>query len=421
MTRTSSPTFPGFRTPPLAFRNVMTARTRSLVAIAGIGFATVMVLLQLGFLEAVRFTASINYSQLDFDVALVSPEFEQFYDPGAFPLERLRQAEALDAVTAARPLYARMSSWRCPPYPVTAEAAARTPAQVGPLMRWWLGDRRPRPLQVRDLLVLGIDLDCNPFREPIHGEVEAAKPLLRTRGRLLMNSWSNPDFGWQDRRAFSGWELGGQAVEVVGGFTLQRSFGADAAVLCDDENFARSYRLAPGGPVNFGLLKVRAGAVADTVRRLNRLLPSDVKALSREELFRIEQDYWVGQTATGKIFSFGVLVTMVVAAVVVYQVLSNDVRDHLPEYATLKAMGHTNAFLSRVVLAQAAIYAVAAYVPAVLLGSVLYRVTDTLADIPMILTRGNLALVLALNLAAAVASGLLTLRRVRSADPADLF
>jgi putative ABC transport system permease protein len=417
----SFPTSPGSRTPPLALRNVMAARARSLVAIAGIGFATVMVLLQLGFLEAVRFTASINYSQLDFDVALVSPEFEEFYDSGTFPLERLRQAEALETVIAARPLYARMNRWRCPPYPVTAEAAARTPAQAGALMRWWLGDRRPRPLQVRDLLVLGIDLDRNPFREPIRGEVEAAKSLLRTRGRLLMNAWSNPDFGWQDRRAFSGWELGGQAVEVVGGFTLQRSFGADAAVLCGDESFARSFRLPPAGPVNFGLLKVRRGAGADTVRRLDLLLPPDVKALSREELFRIEQDYWVRQTATGKIFAFGVLVTMVVAAVVVYQVLSNDVRDHLPEYATLKAMGYTNAFLSRVVLVQSAIYAVAAYVPAVLLGSVLYRMTDTLANIPMILTPGNLALVLALNLAAAFASGLLTLRRVRSADPADLF
>ncbi len=92
MTRTSS-IFDRLRTPPLALRNVWTAPARSLIAIAGIGFATVMVLLQLGFLEAVRFTASINYEQLDFDVALVSPQFEQFYDPGTFPRERLRQAE----------------------------------------------------------------------------------------------------------------------------------------------------------------------------------------------------------------------------------------------------------------------------------------------------------------------------------------
>ena len=58
---------------------------------------------------------------------------------------------------------------------------------------------------------------------------------------------------------------------------------------------------------------------------------------------------------------------------------------------------------------------------AVILGAVLYRITDTLANIPMILTPTNLALVLALNLTAAFGSGLLTLGKLRRADPADLF
>jgi putative ABC transport system permease protein len=154
---------------------------------------------------------------------------------------------------------------------------------------------------------------------------------------------------------------------------------------------------------------------------LNERLPPDVLALSREELVAREEDYWVRQTATGKIFAYGVLVTILVAAVVIYQVLANDIRDHLTEYATLKAMGHTNAFLSRIVLTQALIYSMAAYVPAVLVGFVLYRATEALANIPMQMTGQNLGLVLLLTLGASVVSGLLTLRKVRSADPADLF
>ena len=55
-------------------------------------------------------------------------------------------------------------------------------------------------------------------------------------------------------------------------------------------------------------------------------------------------------TATGKIFAYGVLVTILVAAVVIYQVLANDIRDHLTEYATLKAMGHTLGAATRVVI-----------------------------------------------------------------------
>ncbi len=391
------------------------------MAIAGIGFASMMVLLQLGFLEAVKVTASVNYDQLDFDLALVSVEFEQFYDSGQFAAERLRQAESLPSVISARPLYARMSSWRCPPYPVSAAAARRTPPQVGALQRWWLGAKRPRPLQVRDLLVLAVDLERNPFFEPIRSEVEMLRSSLREDARLLMNQWSNPDFGWNERSVFQGWELGGRAVDVVGKFTLQRSFGADAAVLCDDRNFARSFLIAGEVPVNFGLIKVREGSLAATVDELKRLLPKDVTPMSRDDLYAIEQDFWVRQTATGKIFSFGVFVTMIVAAVVVYQVLSNDVREHLPEYATLKAMGHTNGFLSRVVLVQAIIYAVAGYVPAMILGALLYHMTETLANIPMVLTTVNLGIVLILNVVAAFSSGLLTLRRVRLADPADLF
>ena len=41
-----------------------------------------MVLLQLGFLQAVRITATNNFDQLDFDVVLLSPRYEQFYAAG---------------------------------------------------------------------------------------------------------------------------------------------------------------------------------------------------------------------------------------------------------------------------------------------------------------------------------------------------
>jgi len=395
---------------------------RSLLAVAGVAFSITLVLLQLGFLEAVRITATTVFDQLDFDVVLLSPQYEQFFGPGAFPLRRLKEAESVPGVIAARPLYALMGFWRCPAYPVASTPG--DPAAIeklGVLKRWWLGDRRPRPLQLRELLVLGIDLDRNPFRDPIRSQVESARPRLRSRDRLLLNEWSSPDFGWQSRDEFSGWELNGQGVTVVGGFTLQRSFGADASVLTSDENFARSLPMPAARQVNFGLLTVPPEQVDDVVRRLNLRLPPDVRAWSRADLVALEEDYWVRQTATGKIFAYGVLVTILVAAVVIYQVLANDIRDHIVEYATLKAMGHTNTFLSGVVVTQAMIYALAAYLPAVLVGAVLYRATEALANIPMRLTSANLGLVLVLTLGASLVSAFLTLNKVRSAEPAELF
>jgi putative ABC transport system permease protein len=237
----------------------------------------------------------------------------------------------------------------------------------------------------------------------------------------LLNAWSSPDFGWEIHDEFSAWELNGRAVEVVGGFTLQRSFGADASVLCSDENFGRAMHMPGIGLVNFGLLEVRPERVADVVHGLTARLPSDVQVVSRADLIAREERYWVEQTATGRIFWYGVLVTILVSAIVIYQVLANDIRDHITEYATLKAMGHTNAFLSRVVLMQALIYSLSAYVPAVLVGAGLYWATQSLANIPMRLTAVNLGLVLVLTVSASLVSAMLTLDKVRSADPAELF
>jgi putative ABC transport system permease protein len=397
--------------------------------------AVVMVLLQLGFLEAVRITASVNYDQLDFDVAVLSTEFEQFYGPGSFPRERLPQARAVAGVAAARPLWTRMNLWRCPPFPAgdftiagasTARDSARKSTEGthdGALARWWLGSKRPRPLQRRALLVIGFDPDDDPFRDPIRGQIANALPQLRETGRVLLNDRSNPDFGWDSYPQFDGWELGSQKVEVIGPFSLTRSFGADGAVLCTDVNFAQFFGIIKGvAPVNFGLITLCPGAKPDSVAdQLRRALPPDVQVLTRERLYRLEDDYWVGQTATGKIFFFGVLLTMAVAAVVVYQVLANDIRDHLSEYGTLKAIGYGDLYLARVIQTQALIYAAACFPPAVAMALVAYRATETLASVPMELTGRNLLTALLVIVGSSQLAGTLTLRKLRRADPAELF
>ena len=114
-------------------------------------------------------------------------------------------------------------------------------------------------------------------------------------------------------------------------------------MICSDENFARLFDLPGLERRQLRPAHGPPGTVDETVRRLNARLPPDVRALSRGRAPPREKDYWVNQTSTGKIFAFGVAGRRSVAAVVIYQVLSNDVRDHLPEYATLKAMGYTNA------------------------------------------------------------------------------
>src|SRR5262249_16542319 len=161
----------------------------SMVAIAGVAFAVTMVLLQLGFYQAVKITATDVYEQLDFDVVLLAATYDQFFAPGDFPRERLRQARSLETVADAAPLYAMFNLWRCPPYPPDDPRVAWDDErpEPGALRRWLLADRLPRPLRRRQLLVLGLDLDHDPFRGPIRRAIEDARPRLQQAGRVLLN------------------------------------------------------------------------------------------------------------------------------------------------------------------------------------------------------------------------------------------
>lgn len=408
------------RNPPLAWRNVAHGGRRSVAAISGAAFSLVMVLLQLGFLQAVRITATNNFDVLDFDVLVASARFEQFYAPGFLPLERLRQAKSLETVESATPLYATFALWRCPPNPLDAPPDD-SGARPGAVSRWLGGSGSPRPLQRRQLYVMGFDLDHPPFRQPILGSIEANRAKLRMPNRVLLNAESHLDFGWQVRDRYRDWELEDTAVDVVGGFNMLRGFAADSTVLCSDADFVRICGYESRETTNLGLLKVRPGTIDATVASLREMLPNDVRVSSRDEVMASEVDHWVNQTSTGKLFAIGVLVAMNVAAVVVYQVLSNDVREHLPEYATLRAMGYSTLRLAGILVFQAVLYMLISFAAAVAISEVVYRATEALAGIPMVMTQRNLALTFALAMVVGVITGGLTVNRLRSADPADLF
>lgn len=407
---------------PLAFRNVAHEKYKSLTAIAGISFAVILILMQLGFLEVVKITATNIFEKLDYDVAIISRVYEQLYDPGSIPLQRLMQARAAPGVTDSYPVYTSMNLWRCPPMPLHPGPPPEGIAKVWhEILKYFGIASDPKPTRLRGLLVVGFQLDNIPFLNPIRAQIEAHESELRLPNRILFDSLSHPDFGYQYRDEYSQWELGRKEVTIVGSFTLGTGFGADATVLCSDLNYLQLSKAGSLERVNLGLVKTEPGRAEEATVWLREHLPPDVQVFTREQLLNKEQRHWIQNTATGVLFGFGVFVAVCVGTVVVYQVLSNDVTNHFAEYATLKAMGYTNGFLARVVANQAMLYAMAAYFPALLISIGLYRLTEMVANIPMRLTLTNVLLVFVLTLVMCLASAFLTLRKVRSTDPADLF
>jgi putative ABC transport system permease protein len=146
-----------------------------------------------------------------------------------------------------------------------------------------------------------------------------------------------------------------------------------------------------------------------------------VEVLTRFATLRRETNRWVWETNYGLIFLAGVVVAVIVGTAIVYQVLVSEVTTLLPEYATLRAMGYRDRYLAGVVLQQAAILALAGFIPGAGLSQMMYTITSAGAGIPIRFTYFNFILVFALSIVMCIVSGLLAVRKTFQADPADLF
>ena len=134
-----------------------------------------------------------------------------------------------------------------------------------------------------------------------------------------------------------------------------------------------------------------------------------------------ERNYCETATPIGFIFAFGSLMGLIVGMVIVYQILFADVASHLAEYATLKAMGFSAGYLRLVVMGAAGILAGLGFVPGILASIGLYDVVAKATLLPLRMEADRGVLVLALIFGMCAFAGLLAMRKLRDADPADMF
>ena len=256
--------------------------------------------------------------------------------------------------------------------------------------------------------------------------MERERSTLQLPDVALFDADSRPEFGpIAERFARDGVveaELNNRRVTVRGLFRLGSSFGIDGNLVTSDLNFLRLFPDRQPGFVDMGLIALRAGSDVGAVRdRLVAALEGDVLIVTREEFIDREVTYWTTTTPVGFVFGFGAIMGLIVGGVVVYQILFADVSQHMREYATLKAMGFSNAELSVVVLQEAAILAVLGFVPGLLVALGLYDLTAEAIRQPLEMTLALVASVLLLTLAMCSLSALVALRKIRSADPAEVF
>jgi putative ABC transport system permease protein len=367
---------------------------RLLVAIAGISFAVLLIMMQLGFRTAL-FESSVRiHTQLDYDIALFSPDSVFIVRPQDFPLQRLYQGLGDPEVAEIMPLYIFPAVWKNP----------------------WNHDRR-------SITAIGFDPQHRIFDLP---NFDALRIQLAQQNAVAFDRASRPEFGpvgeWFDGGNSLNTEINDRDMDVVALFELGTSFGIDGTILTSDDNWLRLFPDRPRNRIQLGLMRLTDGADPDTVRaRLDERLPDDVLVMTRADFVDRELEYWNSATPIGYIFAFGAIMGLIVGGIIVYQILFADVSEHLNEYATLRAIGFKNRFVSGIVLQQATILAVLGYLPGLLLVWWLYGVTADATQLPLYITAERAFGVFGLTLAMCALSGLLAMRKVRRLDPAEVF
>src|SRR5262249_30714208 len=143
--------------------------------------------------------------------------------------------------------------------------------------------------------------------------------------------------------------------------------------------------LQGGAPqVELGVVTLRPGADAKAVQRaLAAALPGGIAVLTKPQLLELERKFQADVSSAGPIFAMGTIVGFVVGMLISYQIIYTDLSEQLPQYATMKAMGYRTRTLVRVVLQQAALSALAGWVPAWLVSLVLFRIIGAIALLPL--------------------------------------
>lgn len=378
----------------LAWKQLFYERSKTLTALLGVMFACVLVFMQLGFRDSLFRSAANLPRHLRGDIFVMHQQNNAIWQGYPFSKSHLARLYGHPAVDRVSSVLMSPGRWK---NPVTKD--------------------------IHTVLVLGI----NPHEHVIEGlDPSKCSSLLNQRHTIIFDALSKPEFGpigellkTQNNIPV---EINDRQARVVSTWNMGASFAATGNAVTSCANFYHLFPSTPDDITHIGVLKLKAGyPITQVQRELEELLSPTVRLLQYEELIQHEENYWRRRTSIGFTFGMGVVIGLIVGMVIVYQILFTDVKNRIAEYATLRAMGYSQRYLSYVVIASALWLAVLGFLPGVLAARGLYYLTESVTRLPMVLPMSTIFSVWLLIFGMCALSGLLAVRQLKNTDPAGLF
>lgn len=369
----------------LASRNLLHDRLRFIATLVGIIFAVVLVMIQMGLFLGFGQMVTTMIDHAPIDLWVVPKNAKCFEDPSLLDLKLRDRVTAVDGVATVIPLVIGFSDWRL-------EGGEMTP-----------------------VFIVGADLRDAALQpwNVVEGNVQA----LSERGTVAV------DRSYFERLGASGIgstaEVRGRRVRVVAVTDGIRSFTTTPYVFVDLKN-ARTYTGTPNDRASSLLVRLNKGADREKVLQAVRAQVGSAEVVTSDQFRSRSRSFWLFGTGAGAALFGGALLGVIVGTVIVAQTLYSSTKDHLNEFATLRAMGSSNTYIYNVIIYQALLNALIGFCFAVGIGAIVVWMTAKSA-LPIIITPWLMVALSALTVVMCVVSAIGAIVRVMRIDPATVL
>jgi putative ABC transport system permease protein len=171
---------------------------------------------------------------------------------------------------------------------------------------------------------------------------------------------------------------------------------------------------------SYMLVQVAPGSDIETVRKAIAERLPDTEILTQEDFRKRSLDYWLFETGAGSALIAGAILGIIVGIVIVAQTLYASTKDHINEFATLRALGASAGYIHRVILMQAILSAALGYILGMCLSLLVIQASHSTTL--LILMTPYLALfLLVLTVGMCVLAAVCAIFKVTRIDPAVVF
>ncbi len=361
-------------------------KKRLFLSTAGIAFAVMIMFMQIGFFNGINDSQSAIARMINADLVLISTNRTTLNKWNRFDPVSLHKVIAFPEVREGIPIY-----------------------------KDGTGLKNPETGQIKRVIVYAYPATSSAFNLPDMSR--RVEDTLKINGNVLFDRRSREIYG--DFSPGDTISINNNEFNVSGVVTVGPNLINDGTILMNDGTW-----IGQGGnrrPI-MSLIRLKEGQdKAKAIASIKSKLPEELLAYTPENLAKREVVYMVTNTPVGAIFGIGLVVSLVIGTIICYQVLFNEVTDHIPQYATLKAMGFGPRSLIVIILEQAIALGIIGFIPGYLVAIGMYDFIDEYTRLLMLLTPERIGVIFILTLIMCIFAGMLAVRKVLKVDPAELY